>query len=248
MLIATKSHRFNALFSRYNEWYLIRRQFRSFHIRGELDPESSKSESLLYIMNHSSWWDGLIMYFATQKTSIGDHYMMMEQRQLEKYAFFRKVGAYSIDRDHPGDIRASFRYTSELLKVGKRPWMFPQGSIYHLESRPMAFQPGVGLLLRQNPDVSVVPVTLYHGLFQHAKPDVTMLVGKPVKLSWNDMSNKEISLLLEEKLQYQLDGHRSDVITSPEGIPEGYQSLFRVGKSTNEKWDTVKAFLKIKKV
>lgn len=226
MLTATKSHWFNAIFSRYNEWYLIRRKFRSFHIRGELDPVSSKSESLLYIMNHSSWWDGLMMYFATQKRSIGDHYMMMEQRQLEKYAFFRKVGAYSINRDHPGDIRASFRYTSELLKAGKRPWMFPQGAIFHLENRPMVFQPGVGLLLRQNPEVSVVPVTLYHGLYQYAKPDVTMLVGKPVKLRWNDMSNKEISLLLEEKLQSQLDGHRSDVITSQEGIPEGYKSLY----------------------
>lgn len=233
MLTATKSQWFNALFSRYNEWYLIRRQFRSFHICGELDPESSKSESLLYMMNHSSWWDGLFMYFATQKVSSGDHYMMMEQRQLEKYAFFRKVGAYSIDRDHPGDIRASFRYTSELLKIGKRPWIFPQGRICHLESRPLVFQPGVGLLLRQNPEVSVVPVTLYHGLLQHANPDVTMLVGEPMKLRWKDMSNKEISLLLEEKLQTQLDGHRSDVITSPEGIPEGYQSLFRAGKSTH---------------
>ncbi len=193
-------------------------------------------------MNHSSWWDGLFMYFSTQKASIGDHYMMMEQRQLEKYAFFRKVGAYSIDRSDPGDIRASFRYTSELLRSGKRPWMFPQGSIQHLESRPLAFQPGVGLLLRQNPEVSVVPVTLYHGLFQHSKPDVTMLVGKPLQLQWNDMNSREISLLLEERLQYQLDGHRLAVITSPEGIPEGYRSLLRVGKSTNEKWDAVRTF------
>lgn len=70
-------------------------------------------------MNHSSWWDGLLAYHAAGKLPGKRHYFMMEEEQLRKYAFFRKLGAYSINPGSPGDARASLRYTAGLLEAGR---------------------------------------------------------------------------------------------------------------------------------
>ncbi|WP_459954339.1 lysophospholipid acyltransferase family protein [Paenibacillus pini] len=228
------------MFSLYNKYYLVGRRFRSFSISGKVDPDHLHNRPILYMMNHSSWWDGLLLYMATQKLSSYEHYVMMEERQLQKYAFFRKVGAYSINRDSSGDIRQSLRYTAELLEAGHRAWIFPQGEIKHLESRPITFKPGIGLLLRQCPKAAVVPVSLYHSLYQHSKPDVTMCFGSPITLPWSEMSTRSITSSLQQLLSDQVDAHRGEIIASESGIPEGYQGLMKWGRSTNEWLDGFK--------
>ncbi|KMU98291.1 hypothetical protein ACS72_16070, partial [Acinetobacter sp. VT 511] len=128
-------------------------RFRSFTLTGSLDPQvdirdNSPIEAtrpVIYFMNHSSWWDGLLLYHAARQTSRGDHYVMMEEQQLQQYAFFRKLGAYSINKESASGIRTSLQYTSELLDSGKRVWIFPQGEILHQEARPIQFRPGIGL-------------------------------------------------------------------------------------------------------
>ena len=98
MIRAVKSKAFDRVFSLYNHYYLLRRRFRAF-TPGSLDPlvadgpEGSDAKPMapdqpvVYFMNHSSWWDGLLLYHAAKQTSRGDHYVMMEERQLRQYAF-----------------------------------------------------------------------------------------------------------------------------------------------------------------
>lgn len=96
MIRAVKSKPFNRIFALYNHYYLLRRRFRSFTLTGSLDPQvdirdNSPIEAtrpVIYFMNHSSWWDGLLLYHAARQTSRGDHYVMMEEQQLQQYAFF----------------------------------------------------------------------------------------------------------------------------------------------------------------
>lgn len=151
MLEAVPSGRFDWLFYRYNSFYLLRRHFHFIGVSGELQPAAAAGRGILYLMNHSSWWDGLLAYHAAGKLPGKRHYFMMEEEQLRKYAFFRKLGAYSINPGNAGDARASLRYTAGLLQKGESVWMYPEGEIRPLEHRPLSLKEGAALALRLSP-------------------------------------------------------------------------------------------------
>lgn len=249
MIRAAKSKAFDRVFSLYNHYYLLRRRFRSFTLSGSLDPQMmdrngakgmlpmAPDQPVVYFMNHSSWWDGLLLYHAAKQTSRGDHYVMMEERQLRQYAFFRKLGAYSINKDSASSVRTSLQYTSELLAAGKRVWIFPQGEILHQEARPIQFRPGIGLVLRRFPQAAAVPVTLCHGMVQHDLPEISMKAGPPIMENWNVWKSEEIAERLGIVLEQQLNDHRSALIRLGQGSLPDARSLIRGMRSTSEKYD-----------
>lgn len=249
MIRAVKSKAFDRVFSLYNHYYLLRRRFRSFTLSGSLDPQlrsgngegeilsMAPDQPVVYFMNHSSWWDGLLLYHAAKQTSRGDHYVMMEERQLRQYAFFRKLGAYSINKDSASGVRASLQYTNELLAAGKRVWIFPQGEILHQEHRPIQFRPGIGLVLRRFPQAIAVPVTLCHGMVQHDLPEISMKAGPPIVEDWSVWKSEEIAYRLGHVLEQQLDDHRAELIRLGQAsLPDAW-ALIRGMRSTSEKYD-----------
>ncbi|WP_379130002.1 lysophospholipid acyltransferase family protein [Paenibacillus sp. sgz500958] len=238
MLEALKHKGFDKLFYRYNSLYLIRRHFRYFGAAGDFKPESADGRPLLYIMNHSSWWDGLLAYHAVRTLTSSEHYFMMEEEQLRKYTFFRKLGAYSIDRSSTRDIQTSLRYTANLLRNGGSVWMYPEGEIRLLEHRPLSLKMGVGVVLRLCPDAAVVPVTLYHGLFRHPKPEAVLLAGEPLIYRWKELEREVISMKLQTALEHQLDQQRQEMIEHGGFIPDRYKPLMKSGKSTHERFDS----------
>lgn len=243
MIAANKSAAFEQVFRLYNEWYLLRRQFHSFMISGELDTVPA-GQPAVYMMNHSSWWDGLLVYHALKRTSSAEHYMMMEQRQLERYRFFGKIGAFSINKDSPSDIRQSMRYAGQLLEQGQRVWIFPQGEIRHLETRPLDFRAGISLLLRQsNLHIPVIPVTLYYGLFQHARLQASLMVGQPLLEDWRALSAAACGELLEQRLTAQLDQHRAEMIAAQGELLQG-RDLIPHRRSTDDKYDQYRKWRK----
>ncbi|UQZ33901.1 hypothetical protein C2I18_10415 [Paenibacillus sp. PK3_47] len=237
MLEAARSKRFNALFYRYNSLYLLRRHFRFIGISGDLQPAEAADRPVLYLMNHSSWWDGLLAYHAAGRSGGRDHYYMMEEEQLRKYAFFRKIGAYSINRHSSSDIGVSLRYTAKLLREGGNVWIYPEGEILPLEHRPLVLKEGAAMVLRLCPEAAVVPVTLYHGLFFHSKPEATLLAGQPVIRPWKDMDRQSINGMLQAVLQQQLDEHRHSILIHKGRMPESFRPLMTAGRSTNEWFD-----------
>ncbi|WP_028563201.1 lysophospholipid acyltransferase family protein [Paenibacillus pinihumi] len=241
MIGASKSRLFNALFFRYNAYYLLRRHFRYVGLSGELDP--LPRTGLLYLMNHSSWWDGLIVYHAICTCSQGDHYVMMDERQLARYSFFRKLGAFSIDKSSTRGIVRSLDYAAELLSAGKRVWMFPQGDIRHLESRPLEFKSGAAYLLRSSPAAAVMTMTAYYSLCHHQKAEVTLQAAAPLMMPWNEMERRSISAVLRKRLNEQLEAHKQSVVQSaPLPSPE-YAALLRGGRSTSDHFDSMKRVL-----
>ncbi|WNS42607.1 lysophospholipid acyltransferase family protein [Paenibacillus sp. MMS20-IR301] len=240
MLEAAKSGSFDRLFYRYNSLYLLRRHFHSIGISGELQPPAAAGRGIFYLMNHSSWWDGLLAYHAAGKLPGSRHYFMMEEEQLRKYAFFRRLGAYSINPGSPGDSRASLRYTAGLLQAGERVWMYPEGEILPLEHRPLSLKEGAALVLRLSPQAAVVPVTLYHGLFRHTKPEATLLAGDPLIFPWAGMERADIARRLEAVLSEQLEAHRSRIVNNRGYMPAEFKPLLRKGRSTHEWYDLLR--------
>lgn len=250
MIAAAKSRVFHKIFRRYNEWYLLRRAFRSVAAVGSPDPDIAGSRPVLYIMNHSSWWDGLWFYHAIQRLSHADwaqYYVMMEERQLSSFRFFRRLGAYSIDRERVSDIRSSFKYTAGLLNQGHRVLIYPQGTITHADAGPLEFKRGVAVILQQAPSTLVVPVTAYHGLLQHDRPEVTLRFGEgqyPPNDTWRSMTSRESVDLLQSVLQRQLDRHRHEFVQSLGGATESdpnYIQLLPTGQSISEVYSKCRA-------
>ncbi|SEU13307.1 lysophospholipid acyltransferase family protein [Paenibacillus sp. NFR01] len=237
MLEAAKSRSFDALFSRYNTLYLLRRHFRFLGISGDLQPASAGGRPLLYIMNHSSWWDGLLAYHAARVLSSRKQYFMMEEAQLRKFQFFRRLGAYSVNRNHPADVRASLRYTAGLLGEGGSVWIYPEGELLPLEHRPLQLREGAAIVLRLCPEAAVVPVTLYHGLFFHPKPEATLLAGAPLLQPWKELDRSSISALLASCLQEQLERHRRLILDNKGHMPACFRPLVKTGGSVHERYD-----------
>ncbi|USB32904.1 lysophospholipid acyltransferase family protein [Paenibacillus sp. YPG26] len=238
MLKADKSAAFQHLFDRYNRSYLLSRHFRSIAIKGQLDCGALNSgRPIMYVMNHTSWWDGLLVYHAIRRQSAGDHYMMMEEEQLQKYRFFRRLGAFSINSQSPGSLRSTLKYTEQLLSREGRVWIFPQGEMLPLESRPLEFRRGVGYLLERCPETVVIPVTLYHGLFLGMKPDAYMRVGTPVAEPWGHLGSSGSAQLLCTRLETELNLHKAEILEARGELPIGYALLLNKSRSTNEIYD-----------
>ena len=239
MLSANKSRLFDQMFFHYHKKYLLERRFRYIGFTGELDPVLVQDRPVLYIMNHSSWWDGLLAYHAFRTLTSHDHYVMMEEKQLNKFTFFRKLGAFSINKESASDVRASLEYTIQLLLAGKRVWMYPQGKIMHQDLRPLSFQRGIGVLLRRLPSAAVIPVTLVHGMYGQDKPEALLMAGPPLLKNWGMMDSRIITNKLETAMEEQLDSQKLEVMRAADNRPERYQPLIKSGRSTSEHFDHV---------
>ncbi|GFZ79387.1 glycerol acyltransferase [Paenibacillus marchantiophytorum] len=239
MIASDTSRWFKWLFSHYNERYLLQRHFHAIDTVGDIDP-APPGRPVLYMMNHSSWWDGLIVYQAIVRASKREHFMMMDEKQMSRYRFFRKIGAFSIDKSSYRGVIESLHYSEQLLKQGHSVWLFPQGDIQHLEHRPLQFQNGIGYLLERCPEAIVQPVTAYYSLGLHQKAEVSLLFGMQIEHDWLLESRKLRNAMLRARLEQQLDDHRNLVIRTNGGAIVGARSLLQTTRSTNEKYDAWK--------
>ncbi|MFS0727322.1 lysophospholipid acyltransferase family protein [Paenibacillus sp. 1P07SE] len=240
MIKALKSPSFDRLFFFYNKYYLLRRHFHFIGLKGDLDA-GTHAGGRLYVMNHSSWWDGMIIYHAFRTCSTGDHYVMMDEKQMRSFSFFRKLGVFSIDKSHPRGIVSSLRYAQALLEKGKRVWMFPQGDIRHLEQRPLEFQSGIGYLLERCPMTEVMPVTAYYSMYHHQKAEATLTAGSPLWQDWSALGKRRATAWVQEVLEGQLQTHRSRCVHGPPQLTVDFRPLLTGGRSTSE------VFLSMKK-
>lgn len=209
MIKARKSYLFEKGFAVYL-LPLLRRSFS--HLLGK-NIKKLPEQPVIFIANHSSWWDGLLFFILNYTVWKHDIHMMMHEKNLRKFKFFRYLGAFSIDKQNPKDIIRSLQYAEELLKQGKSVVLFPQGDEYHQEIRPLAFHNGIAYLLQKHPEVPVIPITFYYS-FRHAqKPEVWIEQG--MSISSKEMaghSRKEKTEFLQQLVTSQLDNLKKEAI------------------------------------
>ncbi|GGG20742.1 lysophospholipid acyltransferase family protein [Paenibacillus abyssi] len=237
MIEAVKSRWFDTVFFHYNKHCLLRRHFHSIGLQGSLDPQ--EQQGILYVMNHSSWWDGLIAYHLFRTCSRGDHYVMMDEKQMRQYRFFRKLGAFSIDKSSSRGLTQSLKYAVSLLDAGKQVWIYPQGDIQHLEKQPLVFQNGIGFLLERSPKTAVIPVTIYYTMGHYQKAEVTLAAGEPIRYPWNELGRAEAVRLISDHFNVQLLRHK-ELVVSGTAAGSDFAQLLRPGRSTSDRFDAVK--------
>ncbi len=179
------------------------------HLKG-LD----KNIPIIFYANHSNWWDGLLCFYMTYKLFELDTILMMDIKQLRKYAFFRWIGAFSVDRGDSRKAMQSIQYAVEELK-GRRNalWIYPQGVMSPNDARPIQFFSGVTHIIKKLRKVQLVPVTHRYEFIQEQRPEIFTEFG-PVQYIEDSslLDMKELNVELNQKLIFQLDLLRDAVI------------------------------------
>ena len=223
MITAKKSPLFENMFEKYLN-PLLRRSFANVFGNG-ITPTPSKPA--IFIANHSSWWDGLLFFFFNRTVWRHDIHMMMDEKGLKQYGFFRYLGAFSINRSKPKDILASLQYAEQLLLSGKTVVLFPQGDEFHQEVRPLGYSTGIAYLMERCPDMPVVPISFYYSFRHEKKPEVWVQQGEPfLYSSLPGTSRKEKTAAIEEAAIRQLDRLKSFVVAEK---TDAFRNFLRKG-------------------
>ncbi|MCK8454403.1 lysophospholipid acyltransferase family protein [Bacillus safensis] len=238
-----KSRSFRRIFSLYLERYLLLKHFRSVMMKGTVDP--NEKLPVLYIANHSSWWDGLIIFLLTEKASELDHYMMMEEKQLKQYAFFRKLGAFPVHKENLKSVKQALMTAKENMQAGGAVWLFPQGKIMHQDMRPLELEGGASFIVRQFEQVVVKPVTLHYTFNQFQKPTVSAVFGEDTLVCGGELRGKDVTHLLRDLLETQLNAHQAQVIADPDFTTnQEFRQMTRTSQSTSDAFDSFKKWVK----
>ena len=150
-MIASRHSRWAHLVFRFYLKRLLVRHFESVRLVGD-PPAFVPDRPILCLPNHSTWWDGFLIYWLNHLEIRREAYLMMLEDQLRRNSFFRRIGAYSIQPGKPGAVRESLRYGAEKLSRAADPPLvvvFPQGELLPWDPDGLVFRPGVELLLRQ---------------------------------------------------------------------------------------------------
>ncbi|MFD1017967.1 lysophospholipid acyltransferase family protein [Thalassobacillus hwangdonensis] len=202
MIPANKSRLIEWGFKRFNRFFL-NHHFQSIHLLQE--SRNIYPQKTLYLVNHSSWWDPLVIYYLNDKLIKSDGYGMMHENGIERFPFFKKIGAFSINPDKPKDMIHSINYAVERLNGGT-VWIFPQGKERHNDIRPLGFQSGVAHIIRKQPDIRIVPLSITYTIGHTRKPDIHLLLGNEIPIGGTLLEDKrQLTSYLEERCIAQLD-------------------------------------------
>lgn len=159
---------------------IIRKDFQNFYLIGDI-PEFDNQKGVIITPNHFSWWDGFFIYYIMKKFSSRDLYIMMLEDQLKKYSFFKKLGAFSINQQHPKSIIESINYASTLIRNDSYLVIYPQGEIEPYEKRPLTVKEGLNKIIEKTEiETDIIPVSFKIHHSNQRKPFLYAIFGNPI--------------------------------------------------------------------
>lgn len=169
---------------------LLRKSFAGIHVYGIIPAPASRLPVVL-VPNHSTWWDGFLIYLLNLKIFDRPLYLMMTEEQLRTYRFFSRVGAYSIPLGSPRGILESLRYSITLLEQPQDPaplvCLFPQGELTSWFRRPLVFHRGLEWILTRYPgELTVIPLAIRAEFREEQRPEVFCLFDEKREMAGTD--------------------------------------------------------------
>jgi len=193
----------NSLVVAWFDWWCLkamREQFRRVHLYGQSAGALecfAPTKSRIYSGNHHSFWDGIILNYLCRGYGLG-RMCMIDQVQVEKHPFFRRIGGFSVDRASPRDGMAAVKYAADQLNGPNliAMFIFPQGKI-HPPAQPLEYQNGIGHIVRQAP-VPLVPMALRYAFWGEQRAEAMVWIGDPL---YPKGSPREATQLLKRKIE-----------------------------------------------
>ena len=214
MIEACKLKRVESVFAWINRG-MLRKHFFAHHLRGRHQLDSvNLSEPVIFYSNHSCWWDGLLAFHLSHDVFRLDGVLMMDVQQLQKYRFFRWIGAFSVDRENREEALVSIEYAVAQLQVHHRVlWMYPQGVMLPNDVRPLVFYPGLLHIAKRLPSVQLIPVVHHYEFLGEQRPEAFSSIGRVVRIEpGNELDPKSLTREFQERLTFELNTLRDDVI------------------------------------
>lgn len=221
MIPAQKSPLFEAFFSAHVQGRL-RSSFSSLLLGGaEHVTRVAATRPVLWVGNHTSWWDPLVIYHLSRRHFAVDGHAMMDARNLRKLPFFAKIGAFGVDLSSRDDGAESVRYAASLLDRPRRMvTIFAQGKERTVTARPLGFRRGAGEVARLATEAAVLPFAVRYEVGGDERPRIFLRFGAEVERGADAVETTE---RIEQRVTAMLDELDRGLC---EGSLEGYTPLF----------------------
>jgi len=174
----------------------LRNTFARVHLYPDTDDAQTGDASFdptrprLYVANHSSFWDGIVLNVLVRKFRRQPLFCMVDLVQVRRHPFFRRVGCFSVDRSQARHALQSLGYATRLLNGQVRPKgqcdprhapavvMFPQGKVEPVDNRPLQLESGVARIIENVPGLEVVPVALRYDFWTEQRAECLIRLGR----------------------------------------------------------------------
>ncbi|MGE3802613.1 MAG: lysophospholipid acyltransferase family protein [Candidatus Kapaibacterium sp.] len=202
--------------------------------------ERSPETPLILVANHSSWWDAVMPILISLDRLNHDAFGVMEERQLQRYGFFRKLGMFSIDRDNGRSAYRSLEYAADLLRdTGRVLWFFPQGMILPNDQRPIQSFSGTAHIVQMIGRCDVAPVAFRYELLHHERPTAFAKISPPISFNGEErLSKADLNNQITQMLTETVNQLRDEVVAEE---LDGYEMVLEGKKSIDERWDEVRS-------
>lgn len=123
----------------------------------------------------------------------------MEDKQLNRYPFFRRLGVFSINLRSARSSMQSLRYAIQSMgRPNASLYIYPQGKIVPFSTNELEFKKGIGWLAKKLPHTDIVPIGIYIHTKESDKPRLELTVGSEVIVSRHESADEIIHRLEEE--------------------------------------------------
>ncbi|MBC7691841.1 MAG: 1-acyl-sn-glycerol-3-phosphate acyltransferase [Methylotenera sp.] len=181
------------------------------------DFETFSRRPVLWVANHVSGWDGLILQLLSFKFLPGHRfYAVMAAPGWRENRWLQAVGTIPMDAQKPMTIRSTFRLLTRSSQTAKAPLSiayFPQGRIWPSTRRPLGFERGIEVLMRQHlaqEGAVVIPVAFHWEPTTSLRPQLFVRMGKPMDraLSFKELEGMTEALIDSVLCDRHLCGER----------------------------------------
>ncbi len=136
---------------------------------------------LVVFANHPSWWDGEVFAWLGATMFAGRRaFAPMEAAMLERYRFFRKLGAFGVAPGYAGASaflamgRAVLGLEDGLLLVNA------EGRFRDVRERPLQVAAGLAHLARWAPAARFAPLAIEYAFWDERRPNLLLRFGEAV--------------------------------------------------------------------
>ena len=194
----------------------LRTHLAGVHVRGNMAELKQSNRPTMYFANHVSLWDFSISTHLTYTKLKQDPFVMTAEYTMLPPTDW--AGAFSVNPFDSLSVTKTLRYSVELLRNVPRCalWMFPQGMISPINQRPLNFQSGISLIIKQVKDLLLVPVCFFYTFGNHSHPEAFISFGEPFSME-SVQNTTKLTNELEKHLTQDLDKLNDDIAASRTG-------------------------------
>ncbi len=181
----------NSIIHGFFSWYISRIISRDFHAFEFNEEVFLKDEAILLLANHSSWWDGFLLFQLNKLYFKKNFHVMILQDTAEKVKFLKYLGAFSVQKNSRS-LMESLEYAGELLDdPANLVLIFPQGELHSSYVSEINFEKGVGRMISfSKKKFQLMFAAVLTDYFDQRRPTVNIHLEK-----WNASSYSSLQVL-----------------------------------------------------